>query len=89
MMANVCPRREVLGMDERRRKNFFGQDPLAGLVIPAELEGSFRRHRENLARLVVTLRSAGLSEEKIEESVSVIVASYESELLRTIKSMMR
>ena len=76
-------------MDERRRRNFFGQDPFDGLAIPAELEDSLQRHRENLARLVVTLRSAGLSEEQIEESVSVIVASYKSELLRTIKSMMR
>jgi hypothetical protein len=64
-------------------------DPFHGMEIPAELEHSLQRHREHLARLVMSLRSAGVNEAQIEESISVMVASYKDELIRTIKRMVR
>ena len=63
-------------------------DPFADLEVPAELDESLRRHREHLARLIATLRLAGVGEAHIEESVSVIVDSYKLELIRAIKRMM-
>jgi hypothetical protein len=63
-------------------------DPFADLEIPPELEQSLQRHREHLVQLVVTMRSAGIDEAHIDESVSVIVASYKEELLRAVKRMM-
>jgi hypothetical protein len=63
------------------------EDPFHDLEIPVELEESLQRHREHLARLVVTLRSAGVDDAQIEESVSVIVASYKDELVRAMKRM--
>jgi hypothetical protein len=67
----------------------LGHDPFGDLEIPAELEESLRRHRENLGRLVMSLRIAGVNEAQIEESISVIVASYKDELIRSVKRMMR
>lgn len=64
-------------------------DPLQYLEIPPELEINIQRHRENLARLVVSLRRAGISEAQIEESVAVIVASYKEELIASIKALAR
>lgn len=65
------------------------QDPFSNLQIPPELEASLQRHREHLAQLVTTLRSAGVDEAQIEESVSVIVASYKDELTHAMKRLMR
>jgi hypothetical protein len=39
--------------------------------------------------LVRSLRSAGISEVRIERSLSVIVASYQEELLHTLKVLKR
>jgi len=64
-------------------------DPFSDLEIPAELEESLQRHRENLVRLATTLRCAGVDETQIEQSVSVIVDSYKEELIRAMKRMMR
>jgi hypothetical protein len=64
-------------------------DPYGDLAIPPALEDSLRRHRENLTQLVTSLRSVGLSETQIEDSVSVLVTSYKEELLRTMKAMAR
>lgn len=64
-------------------------DPFSDLEIPAELEESLQRHRQNLHRLVTSLRSAGVDETQIEQSVSVIVDSYKEELIRAMKRMMR
>ncbi|SNT33280.1 hypothetical protein SAMN05421770_107248 [Granulicella rosea] len=64
-------------------------DPFTGLEIPDALHASLHRHRENLARLVRSLQSAGVSEEQIETSVTVVVESYRDELLRAIKTIMR
>ena len=64
-------------------------DMFRDLEIPAELEESLLRHRENLARLVMSLRSAGVKDAQIEESVSIIVVSYKDELIRAMKRLMR
>ena len=64
-------------------------DPLTGIEIPAALLPSLNRHRENLARLVLSLQSLGLDEKQIESSVSVIIASYKDELISAIKAIVR
>lgn len=64
-------------------------DPFADLQIPESLQESMQRHRENLATLVTNLKSMGLAESQIEESVSVIVQSYKEELTRAIKMLVR
>jgi hypothetical protein len=66
-----------------------GPDPFAGMDVPQELEESLRRHREHLSRLIATLRSSGVGETQIRESVSVILASYKEELIRAIQRMVR
>ena len=63
-------------------------DPFSGMQVPPELEESLQRHRHNLLRLIMTLRSAGVDEKQIEESVLGVVASYKEELMRAIKRMM-
>jgi hypothetical protein len=55
------------------------------LDIPPGLEASLRRHREHLAALIRSLRSAGIGEEQIDASVSAMLTSYKQELLRAIK----
>lgn len=65
----------------------MGDDPFEGFAVPNALQESLRRHREHLARLIVSLQSAGVSETQIEASVSAIVASYKAELMEAIKSM--
>jgi hypothetical protein len=66
-----------------------GADPFGDLEVPEALRTSLERHRENLARLIRSLQSAGVSDEQIETSVSVVVASYKEELVRAIKTMVR
>jgi dihydroxyacid dehydratase/phosphogluconate dehydratase len=64
-------------------------DPFDGLDVPDALQESLDRHRGNLAKLISTLHSAGVSDDQIEFSVSTIVFSYKQELLRAIKAMVR
>ena len=64
-------------------------DPFAGIDIPEAFHGSLLRHRENLAQLIASLRSVGLSDVQIEDSVSVMVESYKKELLQAIKEMVK
>lgn len=66
-----------------------GQDPFSDLDIPPELEQSLQRHREHLLRLVLSLRSVGMSEPQIEESVTILISSYKEELLRAMKGVAR
>lgn len=66
-----------------------GNDPFSDLEIPPELEQSLQRHREHLLSLVVNLRSAGMSEPQIEESVTILISSYKEELVRAMKRMAR
>ena len=65
------------------------QDPFSDLDIPDALQESLARHRENLAKLIMSLRSVGLDDLQVEASVSVMVDSYKQELLRTIKVIVR
>ena len=71
------------------KSNSAGADLTGALQVPEALYASLERHRENLARLVRTLKSVGLSEAQIETSVSVIAASYRDELLLAARSMTR
>ncbi len=64
-------------------------DPFSDLDIPPELEESLQRHREHLGQLVSSLRCAGMDPLQIEASVSVIVDSYNEELIRAMKRVMR
>jgi hypothetical protein len=66
-----------------------GPDPFAGIEVPPELEVSIQRHRANLVQFILSLQSAGVSEDQIEESVTVIVRSYKEELIRTLKTLVR
>jgi hypothetical protein len=75
--------------DAKRIGSWLEPDPFADLEIPEALQSSLERHRRNLAGLIVNLQSVGVSEEQIEASVSVIVASYKDELVRAIRMMMR
>lgn len=63
-------------------------DPFEDLSIPPELEESLLRHRKHIVELIVSLRSAGITEAQIEASVSVVIASYKGELLNAIKRLM-
>lgn len=64
-------------------------DPFSDLDVPPELDESLQRHRRHIMDLMLTLRSAGLAQEQIEASVSIMIASYKQELLDTIKRLMR
>ena len=64
-------------------------DPFGDFDIPEALQESLQRHRQHLAKLIMDLKSAGLSETQIETSVCVIVESYKQELLRAIKALVR
>jgi hypothetical protein len=66
-----------------------GSDPFADLDVPPQLEESLARHRMHLADLIRTMKTAGVSEERIEESISELIASYKAELLAAIRSMKR
>jgi hypothetical protein len=75
------------GPGRKQMSSWVQDDPFADLEIPEVLQQSLARHRENLARLVVSLQSAGLNDQQIETSVSVMVESYKEELLRAIRAL--
>ncbi len=81
--------RKASGMDLRTKNVWAEQDPFQVFEIPPQLEESLKRHRENLEKLICSLQMVGISEAQIEESVSVIVASYKEELVQTIKALKR
>lgn len=62
-------------------------DPFADLEVPPFFEGSLARHRWHLGELVRTMKMAGVRDETIEESVSVLVALYKEELMVAIREM--
>ena len=68
-------------------KQRLEQEPFQDLLIPPELEENLYRHRQHLHQLVMTLRSAGISPNEIEDNVSAIADSYKAELIRTIKEL--
>ena len=57
--------------------------------VPPELQPSVARHRANLSRLVGNLRMAGVGDHQIEASVNAVVASYQTELLSAIRSLVK
>jgi hypothetical protein len=75
--------------DELRKMTVLpeGTDPFADLDVPPPLEVSLARHRRHLAELVSTMKMAGVSDRQIEESVSVLIATYKEELMAAIRRM--
>jgi hypothetical protein len=55
--------------------------------IPPILQESVVRHQANLARLLQSLRAAGMDEAEIEAAVTVVIDSYKRELLQAIHSL--
>ncbi len=64
-----------------------GSDAFADLEVPPPLDESIARHRRHVAELVRTMKTAGVSDEQIEESVSVLIAAYKAELIEAIRRM--
>lgn len=64
-------------------------DPFTGLSVPSSLQANVDRHRANLLALVDSLGRAGIDEAMIEKSVVAMVASYQAELIRNMKSLYR
>jgi hypothetical protein len=85
----------IVEVTTRRKGNDMGgmnaaavqPDAFQELEIPFELEETFRRHREHLAHLVVSLQAAGVHSAQIEQSITVIVASYKAELIDAMKRL--
>lgn len=55
--------------------------------LPETLQASVQRHRAHLAALVQSLRSAGLPEDMIDESVRQLVDSYGAELAAALRAL--
>lgn len=55
--------------------------------IPEALQPSVARHQANLARLLESLRAAGMDDATIETAVTTLMASYKQELLAAIKAL--
>lgn len=68
---------------------FRSSDPFVDLNVPPQLEESLARHRMHLAELIRAMKTAGVSADHIEESISELIASYKGELLAAIRSMNR
>jgi len=64
-------------------------DPAMGLNVPPALAASINRHRAHVEQLATSLRAAGMPDAQIEASVSVLIASYRSELIPALKSLMK
>ena len=55
--------------------------------LPPELQASVERHRQHLAALVASLRTAGLPEDMIDASVRQLVDSYGVELSAALRTL--
>lgn len=62
---------------------------LKRITIPPSLQANVDRHCANLAALIDTLGKAGVDEATIEASVTLIIASYQAELLLNLKTLHR
>lgn len=58
-----------------------------GVEVPDELRRVSERHQHHIGELVTTLRSAGLTEQLIEDAVDQLVASYRCQLLEAVKAI--
>ncbi len=56
-------------------------------AIPSILRASVERHQANLARLLQSLRAAGMDEAQIESAVAIVIDSYKIELLQAIRAL--
>jgi hypothetical protein len=56
-------------------------------AIPPVLQASVARHQANLARLLQSLRQAGMEPRQIEAAVTTVIDSYKSELLEAIRRL--
>jgi len=85
--AMAADKRVMPANNELRSMEPFAEssDPFADLDVPAFFEESLQRHRGHLVELVRTMKIAGVSDEAIEESVSVLVALYKEELMAAIR----
>ena len=57
------------------------------VAIPPILQASVARHQANLARLLQSLRQAGMEPRQIEAAVTTVIDSYKSELLEAIRRL--
>lgn len=55
--------------------------------LPGELRGAVERHQRNIAELVVSLRSVGMTEASIQQSTDQLLESYRPELERAISAL--
>lgn len=55
--------------------------------VPPWLRENLERHRVNLARLISSLRKAGVDDATIEASVNVVVESHRLELMGALKAL--
>lgn len=59
----------------------------AGMDVPDHLRVNMERHWENICALIDSLGNAGVDEQTIEQSVTQVVASYQAELMNSIKRL--
>ena len=69
------------------RQTLFGA--FAGIDVPDHLRANVERHWENICALIDSLGKAGLDEAAIERSVAQVVASYQAELMHSMKILHR
>jgi hypothetical protein len=55
--------------------------------LPGELRGAVERHQRNIAQLVLSLRSVGMTEASIQQSTDQLLESYRPELARAIGAL--
>jgi len=55
--------------------------------LPDELRSAVQRHQQNIADLVVSLRSFGMTEAAIQQSADQLLESYRPELVRAIGAL--
>jgi hypothetical protein len=78
---------EIAGLPERPHDCPHPDDAILylDLKLPPRLRDAVRRHHDNLAQLVLTLRSAGLDETAIRGNVDALVDHYRSELVSAVQ----
>lgn len=57
------------------------------MYIPEQLRAAAARHKQHVSQLVSQLRSFGMTEEAIEQSVDELISAYRAELVKAIKAL--